>query len=393
MPPRSRRTRALLALLAAVALVLTTQSLNQTATASPPPSWVLRPGTNQIEVLDATPGDQVRLLGPGDHVRTGTVDSQGSLVWRQLTPGPYAVQTADQSFTSTLQRVTGLHAAPKPQSFYSGQSLHEGFNFITTRDGTTLSANVVFPKPPLYNAGAPYPTVVEYSGYDPSNPADTTMAKLFTSLGYAYVGVNIRGTGCSGGSFLPFEPVQSLDGYDAIETIAAQPWAKFHKAAMVGISYPGIEQLYVARTRPPHLSAITPLSVIDDSYRGTLWPGGILNTGFAEPWASQRASDAQPFGEGWEHGHEQPGVRRQPARPQAEPRPGGADRGQPRSTTRPTTSRSTRAGSSTGSTCRSTSPAPGRTSRPAATSRRSCASSAARRSSTRRWPTAPTRSR
>ena len=71
---------------------------------------------------------------------------------------------------------------------------------------------------------------------------------------------------------------------------------------MVGISYPGIEQLYVARTQPPHLSAITPLSVIDDSYRGTLCPGGILNTGFAVPWASERAADAAPFGEGWEHG-------------------------------------------------------------------------------------------
>src|SRR5262249_14168284 len=132
------------------------------------------------------------------------------------------------------------------------------------------------------------------------NPADTTMARLFTSLGYAYVGVNIRGTGCSGGSFLPFEPVQSLDGYDAIETIAAQPWVKFHKVGMVGISYPGIEQLYVARTQPPHLSAITPLSVLDDSYRATLWPGGILNTGFAEPWANDRAVQAAPFGEGWE---------------------------------------------------------------------------------------------
>ena len=50
---------------------------------------------------------------------------------------------------------------------------------------------------------------------------------------------------------------------------------------MVGISYPGICQLYVARTQPPSLAAITPLSVIDDTYRGTLYPGGILNTGFA----------------------------------------------------------------------------------------------------------------
>jgi uncharacterized protein len=302
MPPRNHHARALFALLVFVAMVLTTLTLSQAASASPPSSWVLRPGTNQVEVLQASPGDQLRLLRDGTQVDTGTVDAQGSLVWRQLAVGEYAVQTDDASYTSEPLQVRGLHAAPPAQSFYDSQTLGEGFNFITTRDGTTLSADVVFPQPPFYDDGAPYPTVVEYSGYDPSNPGDTTMAQLFTSLGYAYVGVNIRGTGCSGGSFLPFEPVQSLDGYDAIETVAAQPWAKFHQVGMVGISYPGIEQLYVARTRPPHLSAITPLSVIDDSYRGTLWPGGILNTGFAEPWASARASDAGPYGEGWEQG-------------------------------------------------------------------------------------------
>ncbi len=302
MPPRTPLLRALLALLVVLGLALSAQSAFGTASAAPPPALDLRPGTHQLEVLQATPGLQLNLLRDGQVVDTGTVDSQGSLVWRQLKATRYVVQTADQSVTSGEVKVTGMSHAPKPHAFYAGQSLHEGFNFIETRDGTTLSANVVFPKPPFDQGGAPYPTVVEYSGYDPSNPADTTMSRLYTTLGYAYVGVNIRGTGCSGGSFLPFEPVQSLDGYDAIETIAAQPWAKFHKVGMIGISYPGIEQLYVARTQPPHLAAITPLSVIDDSYRGTLWPGGILNTGFAEPWASQRAADAQPYGEGWEQG-------------------------------------------------------------------------------------------
>jgi predicted acyl esterase len=42
---------------------------------------------------------------------------------------------------------------------------------------------------------------------------------------------------------------------------------------MVGISCPGITQLFVAATRPPHLAAITPLSVIDDTYQ-TLHPAG-----------------------------------------------------------------------------------------------------------------------
>jgi putative CocE/NonD family hydrolase len=306
MPRRTPLLRALLAVLVVLALALGVESLSGTASAVPPPPFTLRPGTQQLEVLQAAPGLDLRLLHDGAVVDTGTVDSQGSLVWRQLKRGKYAVQTADASYTSNAVRVTGMNAAPPPQSFYDSQTLGNGFGFVTTRDGTTLSANVSFPA----FGSPPYPTVVEYSGYDPSRPGTDAnpnfFAQIFNNLGYAYVGVNIRGTGCSGGSFLPFEPVQSLDGYDAIEAIAAQPWVKSHEVGMVGISYPGIEQLYVARTRPPHLSAITPLSVIDDSYRGTLWPGGILNTGFAEPWASERASDAAPYGEGWEAGMNSP---------------------------------------------------------------------------------------
>jgi hypothetical protein len=99
--------------------------------------------------------------------------------------------------------------------------------------------------------------------------------------------VNIRGTGCSGGAFNFFENLQALDGYDAIETIAAQPWSNGH-VGMVGISYAGISQLFVARTQPPHLDAITPVSVIDDTWRGILYPGGILNNGFAVNYANER---------------------------------------------------------------------------------------------------------
>ena len=45
-------------------------------------------------------------------------------------------------------------------------------------------------------------------------------------MGFAVVDVNMRGTGCSGGAFDFFEPLQSLDGYDVIETIARQPWVQ-----------------------------------------------------------------------------------------------------------------------------------------------------------------------
>jgi uncharacterized protein len=78
-----------------------------------------------------------------------------------------------------------------------------------------------------------------------------------------------------------------------VETVARQPWVLHHKVGMIGVSYGGISQLFVAETRPPSLAAITPLSVIDQTAT-TLYPGGILNTGFAFSWAKDRVHDAKP---------------------------------------------------------------------------------------------------
>jgi predicted acyl esterase len=187
-----------------------------------------------------------------------------------------------------------------PQSFYDNQQLQTGFGFITTRDGTKLGATIRLPGPPDQG---PYPTVIEYSGYDPSNPntpqPSTQIAQL---LGYATVGVNVRGSGCSGGAFSFFDPLQALDGYDIVEAVAAQPWVLHGKPGMVGISYPGIAQTFVAPRRPPNLAAIAPLSVVADTYRSLADPGGIPNTGFPREWALERDAQAQPYGQGWELG-------------------------------------------------------------------------------------------
>ena len=161
------------------------------------------------------------------------------------------------------------------------------------RDGTKLAYNVALPG----QAGAgPYPTLIEYSGYgtaDPDGP-ESGIAIIGNLLGYAVIDVNMRGSGCSGGAFDFFEKLQSLDGYDIVETVARQPWVK-GDPGMLGISYGGISQLFTAQTQPPHLAAITPLSVIDNT-QTTLYPGGILNTGFAFSWAVDRVHDAEPAG-------------------------------------------------------------------------------------------------
>ncbi len=258
----------------------------------------VRAGTEQISIIDASPGTPLDLVTEtdGDVVSEGTVDDYGSLVFRELDADlDYRIATADGA-TAPID-VLARDEHPDP-AFYAEQRLtidrgnNTGFDYVETRDGTTLGAYIVLPGP---IEDGPYPTVVEYSGYSPSNPEQGAgFATLFSSLGYAYVGVNMRGTGCSGGSFRFFEYTQSTDGYDVVEAVAAQPWVDGNSVGMVGISYPGISQLFVAQTQPPSLKAITPLSVNDDSYQGTLYPGGILNTGFAVNWTQERVDSSMP---------------------------------------------------------------------------------------------------
>jgi predicted acyl esterase len=257
--------------------------------------FAARGSVEQVAVTGALPGAPIALVSAtGRTVARGTTDTAGAHIFRDVAPGTgYVVATA---LRKTAPVTVMAPTDTPPASFYSAQRIGPGFGYLTTRDGTTLSISVTLPGP--VDRG-PYPTVVEYSGYDASNPDGrqpaSTVAQL---LGYATVGVNLRGTGCSGGAWRYFETLQSLDGYDTVEAVAAQPWVANGEVGMVGISYPGITQLFVAATRPPHLEAIAPLSVIDDTYQ-TLYPGGIFNRGFAGTWAHDRAADAAPEGQQW----------------------------------------------------------------------------------------------
>lgn len=285
------------------------------------PPFDVRASVAQLQITHAPPmANLVVTDGTGAQVATGTTDQFGSLMVRNLTPGDgFVVATTDAPIEQVGPlTVMSVESSAVDPSFYAKQSLVLGNNYITTRDGTTLAAFVTMPGP--IDQG-PYPTVVTYSGYDEARPgapivdesmqglcdvfpilcaAPTNPSALIAGLwGYATVSVNIRGTGCSGGAFDYFETMELLDGYDIIETVAAQPWVAHNKVGMVGLSYPGITQLFVGAQQPPHLAAIAPMSVIGDSAT-TMLPGGILNDGFATEWISQVITKAMPYGQGWE---------------------------------------------------------------------------------------------
>ncbi|MGK2948549.1 MAG: CocE/NonD family hydrolase [Acidimicrobiales bacterium] len=299
-----RRTTLASALVLGLVLASCTSSDDDDAqppdtTTAPTATYVVAPGVEQLLVSDAPPDTELTVVDAEDAVlEKVTSDENGSALVRDLPPGEgYRVLASDdgEEVSSAATEVWGVDDVPDA-SFYEDQELVDGFQYLEARDGTLLAVNVTLPGP---IEDGPYPTVLEYSGYDPANPESLQpLQSLANLLGYASVGVNMRGTGCSGGSFLFFEPAQWTDGYDAIETIAAQDWVA-GGVGMVGISYPGISQLFVAQTNPPNLAAITPLSVIDDTYRSTLYPGGILNNGFATEWAEGRQADGAAFGQGW----------------------------------------------------------------------------------------------
>ena len=273
-------------------------------------AFTVRGSTGQVGVTDAEPGTTLQLVDDGDRVveaffapdghqdAEGVVDEDGNLGFGRVPPGEgYRVtgQDGDATVVSEPVDVGALDDVPDA-ALFEGQTLEEGFQYIETRDGTLLSAMVRFPENPLPGTpeGGPYPTLIEMSGYDPSNPNSPQPATQFTSLyGFATVGINIRGTGCSGGALTFYEDPQVADGYDVIETVAAQDWVMDNEVGMVGLSYPGITQLYMAQTNPPSLAAISPMSIIEDTYRGTLYPGGILNSGFATAWSEQVGDNAR----------------------------------------------------------------------------------------------------
>ena len=268
-----------------------------------PATWQVRAGVEQVTVTGAEPGQPLTLYGRAPGARSGrrperlltlladdhgqahfayvpgehaTVPSGPDLDFGDLgdmadgsvvAAGTYVVRDDSRSpaLATGRIRVSGRDDVPEPALYESqeltgarldvlgnplpGSSLEDGFQYLEMRDGAVLSAMVRFPDPSLYGAG-PYPTVIEYSGYGPSNPAsEEAGGRLARAFGYATVSVNMRGTGCSGGVFDVFNPAQAADGYDAVEIVARQPWVLDGRVGMVGLSYSGISQLYVAAAR------------------------------------------------------------------------------------------------------------------------------------------------
>lgn len=257
-------------------------------------------GMGFVAVQDAPPGTLLVLAEKdGTEVARGTVDRLGSLVFGDLDQGStFTVRGKIGSEVAGSEPVeTRTFGENPPQSFYDDlPEMTEGYQYLETRDGTTLALTVRAPIGASL-ADGPFPTLINMSGYADGDPEGVPpMSLIASALGFATVSVNSRGTGCSGGIGGLFDEIWAEDGYDVVEAVAAQPWVT--KVGLAGISFPGITQLFAAATNPPHLAAATPMSVLADVYRTPGYPGGIFNNGFTKSWLTDRRNDTIPAPEG-----------------------------------------------------------------------------------------------
>lgn len=154
--------------------------------------------------------------------------------------------------------------------------------YITMSDGVKLRYAVELP-----SAFGRFPVAMKYDGYcegtDPMTCNEGHDAAALLAAGYAVLGVNARGTGCSQGQFDFRSPVESSDGAAAVEWAASQPWSTGH-VGMFGDSFPGLMQPGVAALRPNGLDAIAPWQIVDDVYRDVAYPGGVADGEFGVFW-------------------------------------------------------------------------------------------------------------
>jgi putative CocE/NonD family hydrolase len=188
--------------------------------------------------------------------------------------------------------------------------------YVPMADGTQLRYTVFLPPGP-----GPFPTLMQYdvyaAGTNPEENGQAVLGERMRAKGYAILGVSIRGSGCSSGTFDVFSPQSALDGYAAVEWAAQQPWSN-GDVGMFGVSFPAIMSLYVAALRPPHLRAVAPGAALSDLYRDVAYPGGLLNTTFVSAWTALQkttgyqdtalvvANDRDPACLGYTAGHQQP---------------------------------------------------------------------------------------
>jgi uncharacterized protein len=171
---------------------------------------------------------------------------------------------------------------------------------VAVRDGVKIALLRIY-RP---DGTGPFPTLFAASPYRydnnelPPSPLflwrETGPIPWYVEQGYAYVHMDVRGTGFSEGQFGFMDRAEQQDLYDVIEWIAQQGWSN-GKIGAIGQSYYCMLQWFMGIQNPPHLACLDAYDGLNDPYRYMGYPGGIEGM-FIPYWfnASVRVSNGYP---------------------------------------------------------------------------------------------------
>lgn len=186
--------------------------------------------------------------------------------------------------------------------------------YLTMRDGVKIAVDLCLPD--HVPTGARLPTILHQTrywravdfrwpvgllrganGYD-----DVGVRPAFLRHGYAWVSVDVRGSGASYGYQTgPYPPESVGDVWEIADWIVQQPWSN-GKIGTYGISYDGFTAVSALRARHPALAACAPTYTVFDLYPDIAGIGGVPFTWFHRTWGQgTKALDANRLGliTGW----------------------------------------------------------------------------------------------
>ena len=166
--------------------------------------------------------------------------------------------------------------------------------WIPMADGVRLAADLWRPKGP--GDGGRFPVLLEYLPYrkTESRGGSFSLYAWFVRRGYVVARVDIRGTGNSEGTLIPYEysEIEQRDGEEVIAWLARQPFSNGN-VGMFGISWGGFNSIHMAMRNPPALKAIIAACATDDLYQDDVhFIDGMLHV---DTWEmSQDLDNARP---------------------------------------------------------------------------------------------------
>lgn len=176
---------------------------------------------------------------------------------------------------------------------------HERRSFyVDMRDGVPIAVDLYLPAGA--GEGARVPAMLRMTRYwravrfralvRPLLDEPSELARAFLDAGYAWLDVDVRGSGASGGvqaSLWSDDEVR--DGAEIVDWIVRQPWSSGMVGAL-GDSYDGTAAELLLANRHPAVRAVAPRFALFDGYTDIGYPGGLHLSWFTETWG--RFNDA-----------------------------------------------------------------------------------------------------